>query len=171
MISQNPLRLSASARGLINSSFRQLSINEIEDQLLVTQQGVRHCQVNPAGASLCRGRALIPSSADARLLSPDAEGTIPQSTVVGRAHEVPSNPEEVLDDSVNGEEALRLAWRLEPAHLSFALPGRLMGDLRSVVGVLHRIVDQGRHGDSMSGAIAPQLVGHQQQGLGSLTLQ
>ncbi len=91
--------------------------------------------------------------------------------MVSRAHEVPPNPEKVLDDSVNGEEALRLAWRLEPAHLSFPLPGRLVGDLRSVVGVLPRIVDNGGHGGSMSGAIAAQFVRNQPVGFHSLSFQ
>ncbi len=71
---------------------------------------------------------------------------ISQRTVIGRADKVPSNAEQVLDDCVSREESLRLAWRLELAHLSFPLPGRLVRDLRSVVGVLPRIVDDGRHG-------------------------
>jgi len=72
-------------------------------------------------------------SADTSLLSPDEERTISQRTVIRGADKVTPHAEQVLDDCVSGEETLRLAWRLEPTHLSLSLPGRLVGDLRSVV--------------------------------------
>ncbi len=102
-------------------------------------------------------------SVGTRNLPPQTEGAISEHSVVGRAQEVPPNPEEVLDDSVNGEEALGLAWRLEPAHLSLSLSRRLMRDLRSVVGVPARVVDHRRHGAPPRCAVAPQLVGHEAQ--------
>ena len=64
---------------------------------------------------------------------------------------------------MNGEEALRLAWRLEPTHLSLRPAGRLVGDFRSVVGVLPRVVDDRRHGGSMSVSIAAQFVCNQEE--------
>ena len=91
--------------------------------------------------------------------------------MVGGAHEVPPNPEQVQDYSMNGEEALRLSWRFEPAHLPLSLSCRLMRDLRSVIGVLPRVVDNGRHGGAMSGAIARQLVRDQPVGRTLLPLQ
>jgi len=72
---------------------------------------------------------------------------------------------------MNGEEALRLSYRLEAAHLALSLPGRLMGDLRPVVDVLPSVMDDGGHGGPMSGAIASQLVGHQAVRLAALSLQ
>jgi len=60
--------------------------------------------------------------------------------VVGSAHEVPSKPEEVLDDSVNREESLGVLSRLEPAHLSLSLPRRLMRDLGPVVRIPARVM-------------------------------
>ena len=91
--------------------------------------------------------------------------------MVGRADEVPPNAEQILDDAMRGEESLRLAGRLEAAHLSLSLPGRLMGDFGTVVRVLPRIVPDGGHGGPMRCAIAPQLIGDQAQRLCTLALQ
>ncbi len=84
---------------------------------------------------------------------------------------MPPNAEQVQDDSVSGEESLRLAGRLEAAHLSLSLAGRLMGDFGTVVRVLPRIVPDGGHGGSMRCPIAPQLVGHEQHRLCPLAFQ
>ena len=81
--------------------------------------------------------------------------------MVGRAHEVPSNGEQVLNDSVNREESLGLLRRLEPAHLSLSLSRRLMRDFGSVVGVTIRDVKDRRHDRPVCRAIASQLVGDQ----------
>ena len=91
--------------------------------------------------------------------------------MVGCADEVPPNPKQVQDDPVNREESLRLTDRFEAAHLSLSLSRRLMRDLRSVVGVLPRIVADGGYGAPMRSAITPQLVGHQAQRLCTLALQ
>ena len=91
--------------------------------------------------------------------------------MVDRADEVPPNAEEIENDPVSGEEALCLAWRLEPTHLSLSLPGRLVGNLGSVVRVLPRVVDDRQHGGPVSGAIATELVGHQTGRLRTLALQ
>ena len=90
---------------------------------------------------------------------------------MSRSKQVATDAEEILNDSVNGEEALRLTRRLEPPHLALPLPGRLVGDLRAVVGVLTRVVDDRRHGGPNSGAIASQFVRHQPVGFTPLSLQ
>jgi hypothetical protein len=41
---------------------------------------------------------------------------------------VTSEPEEILNDSVNGQESLCLTSGFEPSHLSLALARRLVGD-------------------------------------------
>lgn len=53
-----------------------------------------------------------------------------------RVHQVWANSEEILHDAVNGEEALRVAGRPIARHLALALPGRLTGELDSIVLVL-----------------------------------
>ena len=45
---------------------------------------------------------------------------------MSRFQSVSSQSEKILNETVNGEEELRLPWRLETSHLSFSLPGRLM---------------------------------------------
>ena len=56
-----------------------------------------------------------------------------------RPQQMPANPEEILDDAVDGREALEMGGRLEAAHLALALPRRLVGDLRAIVGILVRV--------------------------------
>ena len=84
---------------------------------------------------------------------------------------MPPNTDQFLDGSGRGKESLCLAGRLEAAHLSLSLAGRLVGDFGSVVRVLPRIVPDGGHDGPMRCAIIPQLVGHQAQRLCTLTLQ
>ena len=100
-----------------------------------------YCQVILVEARCGSGEVVSSDSAGARHLAPNPERSISQRAVIGGTHEVTTNPEQVLDDTVNGEEALRLTRRFEPAHLSLALPSRLVRDLRTVVRVLCRIVD------------------------------
>ena len=54
-----------------------------------------------------------------------------------------ADPEEIQDDLVDGGEALKLGSRLEASHLPLAQPRRLVGDLRTVVGILLRTVTDG----------------------------
>ena len=61
----------------------------------------------------------------------------------------------------NRRESLRLTRRFEPAHLSLALSGWLMGDFGPVVRVLTRVVNHRRHDRPVRCPIAPQLVGDQ----------
>ena len=78
--------------------------------------------------------------------------------------------EEVLDESVHGQESLRLTWRFESSHLSLPLPRRLVRDFGSVVLVLFGAMDDGRHHRPVRCTIASQLVGDQPPGGGALVL-
>ncbi len=129
------------------------------------------CQLIQDEVELWLVRGLLVSDSRTRHLPPDTERAISQRPVVGRVDEVPANAEQVPDDSVSGEESLRMAGRFEAAHLSLPLPGRLVGDLGSVVGVLPRVVPDGGHGGPMGCAVAPQFVSHQANRLCALALQ
>ncbi len=61
--------------------------------------------------------------------------------MVGRADEVSPDSEQVRDDAMDREESLRLAGRLEPAHLSLSLSSRLMRDFGPVVRIPARVMD------------------------------
>ena len=63
---------------------------------------------------------------------------------------MPAHPKEILHDAVHGREALHVGGRLEAPHLPLALARRLMGDFGSIVRVLIRGVDHGRHHGPMS---------------------
>ena len=51
-----------------------------------------------------------------------------------------SYSEEILDNTVEREKPLRLASRLEAAHVPFPLAGRLMRGFGAIVGVTLRVV-------------------------------
>lgn len=91
--------------------------------------------------------------------------------MVGGTDEVPPDAEQVLDDSVSGEEALRPTGRLEAAHLWLSLPGELVGDRGSIVGVLPRVVHNRRHGGPTSSAVASEFVGDEASWFAALALQ
>ena len=75
------------------------------------------------------------------------------------AQQVAADSKQILHGTVHRQEALRVFDRLESAHLAFALPRWLMRDLGSVVLVLLRAVDDGRHHRAVRGRVAAQLVG------------
>ncbi len=79
--------------------------------------------------------------------------------------------EEVLDESMNGQESLRLTWRFEPSHLTLALPRGLMQDLGPIVLVTFRAMDYRWHDAAKRRRIASQLVGDQPPRHAALTLQ
>ena len=81
--------------------------------------------------------------------------------MVGWPQQVSTNAEQVEDDTLDRDEALSLACRFEPPHLSLPLPSRLMRNLRSIVRVAPRVVDNGRHHGAMRSTVAPELVGDQ----------
>ena len=74
------------------------------------------------------------------------------------AQQVSADPKQVLYGTVDRQEALSMAGRLEPSHLGLALPRGLMRDLRSVVLVLLRAVHDERHHRAVRCCIAAQLV-------------
>jgi hypothetical protein len=53
---------------------------------------------------------------------------------------VASQSKEILDDALKGEKPLGLTRRLESAHLTFPLAGKLMRGFRAIVGVAFRVV-------------------------------
>ena len=84
---------------------------------------------------------------------------------------MPSDPEEIQDDSVDRQEPLRLSGRLEPSHLSLSLSGRLVRDLSPVVGVARCVMGHRWHHPAMRSSVAAQLVGNETPGLASLCRQ
>ena len=52
---------------------------------------------------------------------PNQEGAVSQDPMGGRPQQVTSKAEEILNDSVNGQESLCLTGGFEPSHLSFSL--------------------------------------------------
>ena len=69
------------------------------------------------------------------------EGAGSQYPVVGRPQQMPSDSEEIQDDSVDRQESLRLSGRLEPSHLPLTLSSWLVGDFGPIVGVASGVVD------------------------------
>ena len=58
-----------------------------------------------------------------------------------RSHQVTANVEEVADESMHGQESLRLPGRCEPSHVPLALPCRLVGDFGPVSVETVRMVE------------------------------
>ena len=66
---------------------------------------------------------------------------------------------EILHNSVYRRKPLHVGGRLEAPHLALPLTCRLVGDLGSIVRVLIRDVDHGRHYGAARGGVGAQLVG------------
>ena len=81
--------------------------------------------------------------------------------MVSRPQEVSTDSEEILDDTVSRREPLELSGRRETLPLALPLTRRLVGDLGSIVRVLIRDVDDGRHHGAARGGVGAQLVGDQ----------
>ncbi len=79
--------------------------------------------------------------------------------------------EEVLDESMHGQESLRLTWRFELSHLPLTLPRRLVRDFGAIILVLLGAVDYRRHDAAKRRRIASQLVGDQPSRHAALTFQ
>ncbi len=60
------------------------------------------------------------------LLRPSDEGATSQLSMMASLQQSAPDAEEVLDESVPGQESLRLTWRFELSHLPLSLPRRLM---------------------------------------------
>jgi hypothetical protein len=97
-------------------------------------------------------------SADARDVVPHKEGAGSQQPVVNRAYEVTPHPKEISNESMHRQESLCVRDGFEPPHLPFALAGRLMRDLGSIVFVLLGAVHDRRHHNAVGRRVAAQLV-------------
>ena len=86
-------------------------------------------------------------------------------------HQMSANVEKVADESMHGQEALRLPGRFEPSHVSLAVRCGLVGDFGAIVLVPVRTVSDGRHDRSVRRPVAAQLVGNQPPRLTLLALQ
>ncbi len=62
-----------------------------------------------------------------------------------------SDAEEILDESMNGQESLRLTWRFEFSHLPLTLPRRLVRDFGAIILVLLGAMDYRWHERSAAG--------------------
>jgi hypothetical protein len=60
--------------------------------------------------------------------------------VIRRFQQAASDSEKIVDDSLEAEEPLGLASRVESAHLPFPLAGRLMRGFGAIVGVTFRVM-------------------------------
>ena len=74
---------------------------------------------------------------------------------------VATDTKEIRNGSMHCEKPLRVDSRLEPAHLTLRLPGRLVGDARPIIRVRGRGVAHGRHHGAAGGGVAAQLIGDQ----------
>src|SRR4051812_15554710 len=66
---------------------------------------------------------------------PDRERSQTQKSMMRGFQQVPSWSEEILDDTVEREETLRLTSRFKSAHLPFSFARRLMRDFGAIVGI------------------------------------
>ena len=87
-----------------------------------------------------------------------------------RLQQMPADAEEVLDESMHGQESLRLTWRFELSHLPLTLPRRLVRDFGAIILVLLGAMDYRWHDAAKRRRIASQLVGDQPPGRGALVL-
>jgi len=132
----------------------------------MSQAGTVNLTSTERGLGLNDGSFLNHSGA--RHLRPNKKRAGTQHPVVGWPKQMPPDPKEIQDDSVDRQESLCLSGRFEPSHLSFTLSGWLVRDFSPIVGISAGVVEDGRHHSSMRCAVAPQLVGHQPPRFASL---
>ena len=80
---------------------------------------------------------------------------------MGRARKMSPAAKQVVDGAMNREKTLGLPRRFEPAHVSFSLPRRLMGDFRAVVLPAPLAMNYTREDLPACCPIAGELIGHQ----------
>ncbi len=102
---------------------------------------------------------------------PRPECTRPRGAVLAGGDAVAAEMKEIADLVVGGEEALRLAWRLEALHLPFSSSRRLVRILRPVVEALVPAVLHRGHHLALRRAVAGQLVRDHGAGWPPLALQ
>ena len=91
--------------------------------------------------------------------------------MMSRPQQVSAHPKEILNDTVDVQEPLRVVGRREAAHLTLPLSRGLMRDFGTIVRVLRRVVGDQGHDVPMGDAVATQLVGYETTRFLSLTLQ
>ena len=91
--------------------------------------------------------------------------------MVGGLQKVTAQPKEILNGPVHREKPLRVGGGFEPPHLVFPLPGRLVGDFRTIVRVSVRTVDHRRHHGPAGRGVTSQLVGDKSSGDAALPFQ
>src|SRR3712207_3381428 len=102
---------------------------------------------------------------------PHLERTRPRGAVLARGEVVAAEMEEIADLVVGGEEALCLPGRLEPLHLPFSSPCRLVRVFCPVVEALVPAMLDTGHQLLLRGAITTELVGYHDAGRPALPLQ
>src|SRR5262245_46696289 len=90
---------------------------------------------------------------------PGDERARPQEPLVAGAKQMPSDGEEVPNDAVDGEEPLGLRHGFETPHVCLTTARGLMRDFGPVVGIPRHVMDDGRHDDTMRGAVAAEAIG------------
>ena len=126
-----------------------------------------------SGAHSCAGWPGLPSSllVGTRHRLPFDEGPCSQHTVMRRPQQMPAHPEEILHHAVDRGKALQVRGRFKATHLAFPLARRLVRDLRPIVRVLVRDVDDRRHRHPARRRVAAQLVGDEPARDAALALQ
>jgi len=82
---------------------------------------------------------------------------------------VSADAKQVLHDTMDGQKALSLSWRLESTHLSFSHPSGLVRNLNAIVGVLLHVVAHLRQHCSLGCTVALEFVGDDSKWFFALT--
>ena len=90
---------------------------------------------------------------------------------MNRPQEVTPDAKEISNESMHRQESLCMRDGFESPHLPFALAGRLMRDLGSIVFVLLRAVHDRRHHNAVGRRVAAQLVRDQTPRRAALSFQ
>ena len=86
------------------------------------------------------------------------EGPAPHQAMVHGAEQMAANAKQIQDDTVDGQETLRVCDGGESPHLALALTRRLVRRLRAVVLALSRAVGDGRHEGAVCRGVTAELV-------------
>ncbi len=105
------------------------------------------------------GPSLLPGS-NAGEIAPGAKGVVSSSTVSSGSEAITAKLEVVVDPAMGGRESLCMARRLEPLHLPLSSSRGLVRHLSPVVQVPALPVLNARQDLALGGAVAAQLVGH-----------
>ena len=81
--------------------------------------------------------------------------------MVHGSQEVATDTKQIQHDALHRQKSLRVRGRFEPAHLSLAVPGRLVRHFSSIVLVLPRAVCHERHDGTVRRRVTAQLIGDQ----------